>query len=43
MAEVEEFLRGDPAAASVAPDGLDRALMLPYTHVLSPEDVLMGT
>ena len=40
--EVEEFLRGDPTAAALAPDGLDRALKLPYTHVFSPEDIFMG-
>ena len=40
--EVEEFLRGDPVGASSAPDGLDRAMMLPYSHVLSPNDIIIG-
>ena len=40
--ELNEFLRGDPAGASVAPDGVDRALLLPYTKTLSPEDIVMG-
>ena len=40
--ELDEFMLGDPAAASVAPDGVDRALLLPFTKVIPPEDIIVG-
>ena len=40
--EVAEFLQGDPAGAFAAPDGLERALRLPYRHVLAPSDIIRG-
>ena len=40
--EVQGFLQGDPAGAAVAPAGADKALLLPYIHVLSPTDIIIG-
>ena len=40
--ELDEFMLGDPAAALVAPDGVDRALRLPFTKVIPPEDIIIG-
>ena len=41
--EIEEFICGDPAGVEVAPAGIDRAIRLPYKHILPPESVIIGT
>ena len=40
--ELDAFIGGDPVGASVAPDGVDRALLLPYTKRILPEDIIIG-
>ena len=40
--EVDEFLRGNPPASDVAPDGGEKALALPFTHTLAPDSLIVG-
>ena len=40
--EIREFMEGDSSAASLAPSGIDRAMMLPYKAILPPEDIKIG-
>ena len=42
MDEIREFIEGDPSAASLAPNGMDRAMMLPYKAILPPDAVTIG-
>ena len=40
--EIREFIEGDPSAASLAPNGMDRAMMLPYKAILPPDGITIG-
>ena len=40
--ELDEFLGINPAGVALAPDGVERALLLPYTKILSAEDIVIG-
>ena len=40
--EIREFIEGDSSAASLAPDGMDRAMMLPYKVILPPDGIAVG-
>ena len=40
--ELREFMDGDPPAASLAPNGIDRAMMLPYKAILPPDGIAVG-
>lgn len=40
--EIREFLDGDANSAEVAPAGVERAMLLPYTVILSPDSISVG-
>ena len=40
--EVEEFLREDSAGSKVAPDGGEKAMALPFSHILDPDTLIIG-
>ena len=41
--EIDEFLRGDPDGSALASSGIDRAARLPFSRILSPDDITIGT
>ena len=40
--EIDEFLRGDPDGSALASSGNDRAARLPFSAILSPDDITVG-
>ena len=40
--EIREFMDGDSSAASMAPNGMDHAMMLPYKDILPPDGISIG-
>ena len=40
--EIREFMDGDFSAAPLAPNGIDRAMMLPYKAMLPPDGIAVG-